>query len=81
MELTHFYPSCFFYIAAETNICTYIYVYTWTALVVQKAKNPAAMQETQVRFLAQGDSLEKELVTYPSFLACGILLMEEPGGL
>ena len=81
MELTHFYPSCFFYIVAKTNIYVHIYVYTWTSLVAQMAKNPPAMQETQVRFLGQGDSLEKELVTYSSFLACRIPWTEEPAGL
>ena len=76
-----FLPSCFFYIVAKTNIYVHIYVYTWTSLVAQMAKNPPAMQETQVRFLGQGDSLEKELVTYSSFLACRIPWTEEPAGL
>ena len=36
-------------------------------------------QETQVRFLGQGDPLEKEMVTYASILAWEIPWTEEPG--
>ena len=32
-------------------------------------KNPPAMQETRVRFLGQGDALEKEIATHSSILA------------
>ena len=38
-------------------------------------------QETQVRFLGQGDPLAKEMVTYASILAWEIPWTEEPGGL
>ena len=40
------------------------------------------MQETQVPSLAGEDSLEEEMATYSSILACGIpWTEEEPGGL
>ena len=38
-------------------------------MVVQKVKNPSAMQETQVQSLSQEDSLEKGMSTHPSILA------------
>ena len=44
-------------------------------------KNPSAMQETQVRFLDQDDSLEKEMAVHSSILAWEIPWTEEPGGL
>ena len=37
------------------------------------------MQETQVRFLGQEDSLEKEMLTHSSVLAWEISRTEEPG--
>ena len=37
------------------------------------------MQEMQVRFLGQEDSLEKEMVTHSSVLAWEISRTEEPG--
>ena len=39
------------------------------------------MQETQVQFLGQGDSLEKEMATHSSIIALEIPWIEEPGGL
>ena len=39
------------------------------------------MQETQVRFLGQEDSLEKEMATHSSIVAWEIPWTEEPGGL
>ena len=39
------------------------------------------MQETQVQFLGQEDSLEKEMTTHSSILAWEISWREEPGGL
>ena len=39
------------------------------------------MQETQVRFLGQEDTLEKERATHFSILAWRIPWTEEPGGL
>ena len=38
------------------------------SLVAQLVKNPPAMQETQVRFLGQGDLLEKGQPTHSSIL-------------
>ena len=37
------------------------------------------MQETQVQFLGREDTLEKEMATHSSILACEIPWMEEPG--
>ena len=31
----------------------------WASLIAQLVKNPLAMQETLIRFLDQGDALEK----------------------
>ena len=45
--------------------------YRWTiaSLVVQKARNPPAVQETQVPSLSREDPLEKGMATYSSILA------------
>ena len=56
-------------------------VYYWASLVAQIVKNLPAMQETQVRFLGQEDSLEKGMATHFSILARRIPWTEEPGGL
>ena len=45
------------------------------------AKNPPAMQETQVRYLGQEDPLEKGMATHYSILAWKIPWTEEPYGL
>ena len=42
--------------------------YSWNSLVAQLVKNPSAMQETWVRFLAWKDSLEKGKTTHSSIL-------------
>ena len=47
----------------------------------QEVKNPPAMQETQVRSLAQEDPLEKGMPTHSSILAWEIPRTEDPGGL
>ena len=39
------------------------------------------MQETHVQFLGQEESLEKEMATHASILACEIPWAEESGGL
>ena len=39
------------------------------------------MQDTQVQFLGQEDSLEKEMATHSSILARRVPWTEEPGGL
>ena len=49
------------------------------SLVAQMAKNPPAMQDTQV--LSREDPLEKEMATHPSIFAQRIPWTEEPGGL
>ena len=49
--------------------------------MAQMVKNLPAMQETQVRFLGQEDSLEKGMATHFSILARRIPWTEEPGGL
>ena len=45
----------------------------------QSVKNLPVMQETQVWFLGQEDSLEKEMATHSSILAWEIPWTEEPG--
>ena len=52
-----------------------------SCLVVQLVKNPPAMQETLVLFLAQEVPLEMGWATYSSILAWKIPWTEEPGGL
>ena len=48
------------------------------SLLAQMVKNLPAMQETQVRFLGQEDTLEKGMAILSSILAWRILWMEEP---
>ena len=50
-------------------------------LVAQMVKCLPAMRETWVRFLGQGDPLEKAKATHPSTLAWKIPWIEEPGRL
>ena len=50
------------------------------SLVVQTAKNPPAMQETQLWSLGQEDPLEEGMVTHSSIPAWRIPRTEEPGG-
>ena len=42
--------------------------YSWSSLVAQMVKNLPPMQETSVRFLGWGDSLEKGQATHSSIL-------------
>ena len=49
--------------------------------MAQRLKRLPAMQETWVQSLGREDSLEKEMETHSSILACRILWIEEPGGL
>ena len=51
------------------------------SLVAQSVKNLLATQETQVRFLGQGDPLDKEMATHFSILAWKIPWTQEPGRL
>ena len=51
------------------------------SLVAQLVRNLPAMQETWVRFLGQGESLEEEMATHSSILAWRIPWTEEPGRL
>ena len=44
-------------------------------------RNSPAMQETQIQFLGQEDTLEMEMATHSSILAWRIPRTEEPGGL
>ena len=53
----------------------------WASLVAQSVKNLPAVRETRVRFLSQGDPLEKEMATTSGILAWRIPWTEEPGGL
>ena len=52
-----------------------------TSLIAQMAKNPPAVQETQVQCLDQEDLLEKEMATHSSILAWEIPWTEKPGRL
>ena len=45
------------------------------------AKNPPAMQDTEVQSLGWEDPLEKGMATHSSILAWRIPWTEEPGGL
>ena len=47
--------------------------------MVQVVKNPPAMQEMQVQFLAREDPSEEEMATHSSMLAWEIPWAEEPG--
>ena len=49
--------------------------------MAQTIKNPPAIQEMRVQSLGLEDSLEKEIATHSSILACEIPWTEEPGGL
>ena len=51
------------------------------SLVAQTVKHLSTMQETWVRSLGREDSLEKEMATHSSILACRIQWTEESGGL
>ena len=50
-------------------------------LIAQLVNHLPAMQETQVLFLGQEDSLEKETATHSSILAWRISWTEKPDGL
>ena len=54
---------------------------TRASLMAQLVKNLLALQETQIRSLAQEDSLERGMATLSSILAWRIPWTEEPGGL
>ena len=43
--------------------------------------SPQEMQETQVQSLGKEDTLEQEMATHSSILACKTAGTEEPGGL
>ena len=58
-----------------------VYTSLGASLVAQMVKHLPAMQETQVQFLSQEDSLEKGMVTHSSILVWKIRWTEEPGGL
>ena len=53
----------------------------WASLVARSVKNLPPMQETQVHFLGQEDSLEKEIATHSGILVWRIPWTEEPSGL
>ena len=50
-------------------------------LMTQQLKNPAVMQEMQVRALSWEDPLEEGMATHASILAEKVPWAEEPGGL
>ena len=56
----------------------------WASQVIQRVKNPPAMQEPQetwVQFLSGEDALKEGMATHSSMSAWRILWTEEPGGL
>ena len=53
----------------------------WASLVLQTLKNLSAIQETQVQSLGREYTLEEEMATHSSILACEIPWTEESGGL
>ena len=50
------------------------------SLVAQRAKNPSAMQATQIRSLGGEDTLEKGMAIQSNILAWRISWTEETGG-
>ena len=54
---------------------------SWASPMVQMIKNLPAVWETQVQFLGQEDSLEKEVATHSGILAWNVPWTEEPGRL
>ena len=66
--------------AFNLSLELYVYKYHGASLIAQSVKNLPAVQETQVQFLGCEDSLEKEMATHSSILACRIPWTEEPGG-
>ena len=60
------------HVAANSIISFFLWLSNipyWASLVAQMAKNPPAVQETQVWSLGQEDPLEKEMATHSSILA------------
>ena len=58
------------------------YLYIWgVSLIAQSVNNLPAIQETQIQYLGQEDTLEKEMETHFSILAWEIPWTEEPSGL
>ena len=49
--------------------------------MIQRVRNPPAIQETWVRSRGWEDSLEKEMATHSSIFAWEVPWTEEPGGL
>ena len=52
-----------------TYLVYLLVIFLWASLVVQRVKNPPAMQETWVQSLGWKDPLEKEMATHFSILA------------
>ena len=59
----------------------YLFINYWASVVAQMVKNLSAMQETWVWSLGHEYSLEKEMATHSTILACKIPWAEEPEGL
>ena len=59
----------------------YPFQYFWVSLVVQKVKNPPAMQETWAQSPGWEDLLEEGMATHSTILAWRTPWTEEPGGL
>ena len=59
----------------------YPFQYSWSSLVAWLVKNPPAIYETWILFLALEDPLEKAMAPHSGTLAWKIPCMEEPGRL
>ena len=55
-------------------------IFSWASLVAETVKSLPAMWEAGVQYLGEEESLEKEMATHSSILACRIPWTEEPGG-
>ena len=80
----HSCTACYSHIVTDAwggciNECKYLR--GKASLVAQRLKHLPTIRETQVRSLAWGDHLEKEMATHSSILAWRIPWMEEPGRL
>ena len=53
----------------HTHTHTHTLTHIWASLAAQLVKNPAAVQETRVRFLDWEEPLEEEMATHSSILA------------
>ena len=75
------YFSIILFLVIAHSFHEYIIVYLDNFPGGKVVKKPPAVKVMQVPSLGQKDSLEKEMETHSTILACEIPLTEEPGGL